>query len=103
MKMLFLAIGIGVAMASVGRAQEFVVFPDAEEIPVQPMPERITPDPDPAVSGIVAKVFDEQQPWQLVNPAAPKSAGTGRTNGTVSEDATQPGKPRGFILFAIDW
>jgi hypothetical protein len=103
MKTVLLALGIGLLMASGGWAQEFVVFQDAEEIPVQPVPERITVDPDPAVSGIVAKIFDETQPWQLVNPAAPMSAGNGRTNGTVSADAEQPGKPRGFILFALDW
>ncbi len=103
MKTLLVTFAIGVLTVSPSWAQEFVVFQDSEEIPVQPLPERITVDPDPAVSGIVAKVFDEERPWQLVNPAAPKSAGTGRTNGTVSEDAAQPGKPRGFILFAIDW
>ncbi len=84
-------------------AQEFVVSQSVEEIPVVAETEVITVDPDPAVSGIVTEIFDRQRPWQLVNPAAPASAGNGRTNGTVSEDADNPGKPRGFILFALDW
>ncbi len=103
MKTLWLAFGIGVISAFGSWGQEFVVFQDEEEIPIQPAPERIPVAPDPAVSGIVAKIFNEQRPWQLVNPAAPTSAGNGRTNGTVSENPAQPGKPRGFILFAIDW
>lgn len=84
-------------------AQEFVVFQTEEEIVVQPEPEVITVEPDLAVDGIVAKIFETDRPWQLVNPVAPKSLGNGRTNGTVSEDADNPGKPRGFILFALDW
>ncbi len=97
-----LAIGLVGAGGPVA-AQEFVVSQSVEEIPVMAEPEVITVEPDPAVSGIVTEIFERPRPWQLINPAAPANAGIGRTNGTVSEDADNPGKPRGFILFALDW
>ncbi len=103
MKTLLLALAFGMFASFGSWGQEFVVFQGEEEIPVQPATEQITVAPDPAVGGIVAKIFNETRPWQLVNPAAPKSAGNGRTNGTVSENPEQPGKPRGFILFALDF
>ncbi|MGC1481986.1 MAG: hypothetical protein WA771_15915 [Chthoniobacterales bacterium] len=86
-------------------AQEeaFVIVQDEDEILLREQTEVITVQPDPAVSGVVAEIFDVQRPWQLVNPAAPESYGNGRKNETVSEDPERPGKPRGFILFALDW
>jgi len=55
----------------------------------------------PTVEGIVTEIFTVKKPWQLVNPLAPKSYGDGRH--TVSYSEKEPGKPKGFILFAIDW
>lgn len=96
----FMVLGLATAW---GQDEAFVVVQDQDEILVREETEIITVDPDPAVSGVVTEIFDVQRPWQLVNPAAPQSYGNGRTNETVSEDPERPGKPRGFILFALDW
>jgi hypothetical protein len=78
-------------------AQEFIVTKPRQPAPIvtapQPMP--------PKVEGIVKEVFTLKKPWQLVNPAAPKDYGDGRKNVSTSEK--DPGKPKGFILFALDW
>lgn len=83
--------------------QEFVAPQEFQQVPVTPESERLPVAPDPTVEGIVAKIFNVDRPWQLVNPAAPESYGDGRSNGTVSRDPNAPGKPKGFILFALDW
>lgn len=80
-------------------AQEEFVAPLPREIPTRPLP--VTPDPKPTIEGIVAEVFRSGQPWQLVNPLAPKRFGDGRN--TTSWDPENPGKPKGFIVFALDF
>jgi hypothetical protein len=82
-----------------GSAQEEFVAPLPREIPTRPLP--MTPDPKPTIEGIVAEVFRDRQPWQLVNPLAPKRFGDGRK--TTSWDPENPGKPKGFIVFALDF
>ncbi|MFY8217299.1 MAG: hypothetical protein ACOVMP_11940 [Chthoniobacterales bacterium] len=82
-----------------GLAQEEFVAPVPREIPTRPLP--VTPDPKPTIEGIVAEVFRDRQPWQLVNPLAPKRFGDGRK--TTSWDPENPGKPKGFIVFALDF
>ena len=56
---------------------------------------------NPKVEGIVAQIFNVKKPWQLVNPLAPKEYGDGRKNVSYSEK--DPGKPKGFIVFALEW
>jgi len=72
--------------------------------PRSPDREIITPVEDtsrPSIEGIVAEVFKNKKPLQLVNPLAPKEYGNGEN--TVSWSEKEPGKPKGFILFGIAW
>ena len=94
---LFIGLGIGGFLMASASAQEFVVSQHREQIPVvrEPTVQR------PQVGGIVNEVFNVQKPWQLVNPLAPKEYGDGRQN--VASSEKDPGKPKGFILFAVEW
>jgi hypothetical protein len=96
MKMLMGAV-LGGLFATAAMAQEFVVTQHRREIPIIPAPTVQKPD----VDGIVKEIFTVKKPWQLVNPAAPKEYGDGRNNVSYSEK--DPGKPKGFILFALEW
>lgn len=53
------------------------------------------------ISGIVAQAFNIKKPYQMVNPLAPAKYGDGRDN--VSWDPDKPEKPKGIILFGIQW
>ncbi len=90
------AIAVLLLAAFPSGAQEFVA-----PIPVGPAPIAPAPEPEPTVGGIVAEIFNTTKPWQLINPLAPAEYGTGAK--TVSRDPDDPEKPRGFILFALDW
>ncbi len=83
-------------------AQEFIV-PVPDVIPVEPAP--VLPPPTReggvTVEGIVAEIFNTTRPWQLVNPLAPAEYGNGEK--TVSRNPDDPEKPKGFILFALEW
>ncbi len=83
-------------VAATASAQDFSVSQVHQDVPVVRAPEV-----RPSVEGIVKEIFDEKKPWQLVNPAAPKSYGDGEK--TVSYSEKDPGKPKGFILFAVEW
>jgi hypothetical protein len=96
MKMLMGA-ALGGLLATTAMAQEFVVTQHRQEIPIVPAPQVQRP----TVEGIVNEIFTVKKPWQLVNPAAPKEYGDGRKNVSYSEK--DPGKPKGFILFALEW
>jgi hypothetical protein len=96
MKTLLAVVAFG--LGGVGLASAQFVAPKA------PQPPPIVHEPvvqRPTVEGIVTEIFTVKKPWQLVNPLAPKSYGNGRK--TVSTSEKDPGKPKGFILFAIDW
>lgn len=85
----------GLALAQ----EEFIAPRPPAEVPVRPVP--VAPDARPTIEGIVAEIFRDRQPWQLVNPAAPARYGNGRN--TVSWDPNDPGKPKGFIVLALDF
>ena len=53
------------------------------------------------ITGIVAQAFNMKKPLQLVSPFAPAKEGDGRDN--VSWDPDKPEKPKGIILFGIQW
>ena len=60
-------------------AQDFVAPQGRErEITTQ------EPELKPEIDGIVKQIFDVEKPWQLLNPVAPASYGTGEQN--VSKD-----------------
>jgi hypothetical protein len=93
-----IVLGVAVGLAVQGlQAQEEFVAPRPEETPTRPL--RVNPEPQPTIEGIVAEVFKDGQPWQLVNPVAPARYGNGRN--TISWDPDDAGKPKGFILFGI--
>ncbi|MGH8047561.1 MAG: hypothetical protein ACREKL_09965 [Chthoniobacterales bacterium] len=93
---LLVAIGLGL-LAGNAMAQDFVAPQTQQNVPVIPAPREMPPN----IEGIVKEIFSVKKPWQLVNPAAPKQYGDGRNNVSYSEK--DPGKPKGFIVFALDW
>ena len=60
-------------------AQDFVA-PRGHQVEIA----REAPVSSPRVDGIVKQIFDIKKPWQLLNPAAPASLGSGARN--VSKD-----------------
>jgi hypothetical protein len=58
----------------------------------------ITAPPPATFFGIIPKAIQTDEPWQLINPAAPQQYGYGRN--LVSWNA-QENKPKGFIVFGI--
>lgn len=55
-----------------------------------------------ARDGIVVRILRTLNPARLFDPRAPAEHGTGED--TVSRDPNDPKrKPRGFILFSINW
>ncbi|MEY3479393.1 MAG: hypothetical protein RIQ71_168 [Verrucomicrobiota bacterium] len=100
MKCGFSVLLVTALLSSIALAQDFVapVQPRREIRPPAPRP--VTPlDPDSAIEGAVAAAFQTRQPWQLVNPLAPKGYGDGRY--LTSWNPNDEGKPKGFILFGI--
>lgn len=92
--------GVALASAALHAQEEFIAPTVPRDIPVRPLP--ATPDSQPSVEGIVAEIFrNPLQSWQLINPLAPREYGDGRK--TVSWDPTDPGKPKGFIVLALDY
>jgi hypothetical protein len=89
---------IGLLSVGTVAAQEFVA-PEAERrevVPAEPA------ERGPSIEGIVKEVFTTR-PWQLVNPAAPASYGSGQR--MVSQDFG-PGTPyhsAGLIVASIEW
>ena len=75
---------------------------------VAPKPKKTKVDSNPIVkpapydiSGVVAQAFNMKKPLQLVNPLAPKKYGDGHDD--VSWDPDNPEKPKGIILFGLQW
>ncbi|MDD5198587.1 MAG: hypothetical protein PHC88_02190 [Terrimicrobiaceae bacterium] len=91
-----LAIGFALVAAS-AMGQEFVAPHAPRKAPVVHEPVA----PKPTIEGIVKEIFTIKKPWQLVNPLAPKEYGNGENN--VAHSDRDPGKPKGFILFAFEW
>jgi len=53
------------------------------------------------INGVVAQAFKIKKPLELVNPLAPQQYGDGQES--VSWDPDNPEKPKGIILFGIQW
>lgn len=81
-------------------AQELSIeMPKARQID----PNVVEVKPRPSIEGIVKEVFVTKKPWQLVNPAAPASYGSGQK--MVSKDSG-PGTPyhsKGWIVAGVEW
>jgi len=85
--------------ASVSLAQDFIVpLPETREI------ETVEVEPTrPSIEGIVKDIFETRKPWQLVNPAAPASFGSGEKNVSKDFGPGTPVKSSGLIVFGIEW
>lgn len=103
MKRVCSAIAAVIAVVPFGFGQEEFVVPQPT-VPGEGAPVGVTPGTSRvAVEGIVADIFNVKKPWQLVNPVAPEEYGDGRSNGTVTYSEEDPGKPKGFIVLAIEY
>lgn len=80
-------------------AQDEFIAPQAPEREIEEVPFEDTSRP--SIEGIVAEVFKNKKPLQLINPLAPKRYGNGEKTTSWSEN--EPGKPKGFILFGFEW
>ena len=98
MKKALKALMIGLLSVGTVAAQEFVA-PEAERrevVPAEPA------ERGPSIEGIVKEIFTKR-PWQLVNPAAPSTYGSGQK--MVSQDFG-PGTPyhsTGLIVASVEW
>lgn len=52
------------------------------------------------INGVVAQAFKMKKPLELVNPLAPEKYGGSED---ISWDPDNPEKPKGIILFGIQW
>ncbi len=82
------------------------VNPDAGFVAPRPTRPKVetTPVEKPApfdITGIVAQAFNTKKPLQMINPLAPARYGDGSES--VSWDPDKPEKPKGIILFGIQW
>lgn len=80
-------------------AQEFVApAPSRHEIV------RVVPvTPKPSIEGIVKEIFETKKPWQLVNPLAPKSYGSGEKNVSKDHGPGTPYHSSGLIVMSVEW
>jgi hypothetical protein len=60
-------------------------------------------DLKPTIDGIVKQIFETKKPWQLLNPAAPASYGTGQKN--VSKDIAggTPYQASTLTIVGFEW
>jgi hypothetical protein len=98
MKTAWRSLVIGLLAMGTLSAQEFVA-PEAERREVVPAePARVRP----TIEGIVKEIFTKR-PWQLVNPMAPASMGSGER--MVSQDfgAGTPYHSTGWIVARVEF
>ena len=87
-----------IATMPVLMAQDFVA-------PQGPQREIMTKAPElkPEVDGIVKQIFDVQKPWQLLNPAAPASYGTGEKNVSTDTVVGTPHHAVTLTVVGVEW
>lgn len=78
-------------------AQEFIA-PQTQRREIVP----VEPAPRPSIEGIVKDVFTKK-PWQLVNPLAPPSYGTGEKRISRDFGGGTPYKSAGWIVAGVEW
>lgn len=90
---------IVLSSASISVAEDFIVtMPEEREID-----EVEVETTKPTIEGIVKDIFETRKPWQLVNPAAPSSFGSGEKNVSKDFGPGTPVKSAGLIVFGIEW
>jgi hypothetical protein len=57
----------------------------------------------PEVDGIVKQIFDVQKPWQLLNPTAPASYGTGEKNVSADTVVGTPHHAVTLTVVGVEW
>ncbi len=103
-RLFFSALTLSLGLASSAFAQQ--ASSDAAFVaptrPRQPTETTTLEKPSPIdITGIVAQAFHMKKPLQIINPLAPAKEGNGHDN--VSWDPDKPEKPKGIILFGIQW
>lgn len=79
-------------------AQNFIAPQAArQDIPQQ------SEDLNPTIDGIVKQIFDVQKPWQLINPAAPASYGTGEKNVSKDIKGGTPFQASTLTIVGVEW
>ena len=79
-------------------AQDFVA-PKGREQQITTQAPELKPD----VDGIVKQIFDVEKPWQLLNPAAPASYGTGEKNVSKDSAAGTPYQAVTLTVVGVEW
>lgn len=62
---------------------------------------QVEKEPAVDVTGVVKQAVDTKKPWQLINPLAPAKYGNGEED--VTWDPDNADKPKGIILFGLQW
>jgi hypothetical protein len=86
------------ASAGLASAQEFI----APQQPRREVREGFV-EPRPTIEGIVKSIFETRKPWQLVNPVAPASYGSGQKMVSKDFGPGTPYKSSGWIVFGVEW
>lgn len=75
------------------------VAPKPKKAKVESIP--LEKSPTVEVTGVVKQAIDTKKAYQLVNPLASDKYGNGEED--VSWDPDNPDKPKGIILFGLQW
>lgn len=86
------------ALPSALMAQDFVAPKGRQrDISIQ------APELKPEVDGMVKQLFDADKPWQLLNPAAPASYGTGEKNLSKDSSAGTAHQDTTLTVVGVEW
>ena len=94
---LLMAAGSGFAQQTVSDASFVAPKPKKTKVESNPIENPAPYD----ITGVVAQAFKMKHPLQLVNPLAPRKYGDGHDS--VTWDPDNPEKPKGIILFGLQW
>lgn len=75
------------------------VAPKPKKAKVETVP--LEKAPAVEVTGVVKQAVETRKAYQLVNPLAPEKYGNGEDD--ISWDPDNPDKPKGIILFGLQW
>ncbi len=81
-------------------AQDFVA-PVRQPRQIEVTPTEVTQKP--SIEGIVKQVFVTGKPWQVVNPAAPASYGSGVKNVSKDFGPATPFHSTGLVVVGVEW
>lgn len=99
MKACLVAVSLSLVAGAL-QAQDFSVTAPTER-KIEPNP--VVVQPKPSIEGIVKEIFVTKKPWQMVNPAAPASYGSGQKNVSRDHGPGTPYHSSGWILAGVEW